>query len=197
MSISTTVDYTPEEQLAARIIASLIYPDFPGGPDLETDAARLGLYAGAVNGCRDPYEMATITMPLDGKLRDCPGDAAMAWEGLRQISSSMRPYARLEPLIRALGSEIQGTQAIRQNGHTNGMTLPTPEPTFDARVCLLPSVQQATTESQERQRLALSPQRRCAYLLVGRRRLHAPREASKGPRSGRRRNLSANHHTAH
>lgn len=96
--------YTPEEQLAAQIIASLIYPGYPGGPDLETDAGQLGLYGPAVSNCRDPYEMATISMVRDGILRDCTGDAATAWEGMRQMSSPMRPYARLEPLIRELGS---------------------------------------------------------------------------------------------
>lgn len=95
--------YAPEEQLAAKIIASLIYADFPGGPDLETDAAPLGLYAPAVNACRDPYENAAIMMPITGKLYDCPGDAATAWEGLRQMSGAATPYAKLDPLIRTLG----------------------------------------------------------------------------------------------
>lgn len=95
--------YTPEEQLAAKIIASLIYADYPGGPDLETDPAQLGLYAPAVNAVRDPYDTAATMMPITGKLYDCPGDAATAWEGLRQMSGPATPYAKLDPLIRTLG----------------------------------------------------------------------------------------------
>lgn len=98
--------YSPEEQFAAKIIASLIYPDYPSGPDLDTDAAGLGLYKSAVNICRDPYDRATQTMPLDGILRDCPGDAATAWEGLRQMTGPATPYARIDPLIRELGGAI-------------------------------------------------------------------------------------------
>lgn len=98
-----TTTYAPEEQLAATIIASLIYPDWPSGPDLETDSGQLGLYKGAVEACRDPYEMATTKMIATGQLYDAPGGAAMAWEGLRQMSGSATPYARLDPLIRDLG----------------------------------------------------------------------------------------------
>lgn len=101
------IEYSPEERAAAKIIASLIYPDYPSGPDLETDSSTLGLLGPAVNTCRDPYEFAAITMPLDGILRDCTGDAATAWEGLRLMSSAMRPYARIDPLIRELGGAIQ------------------------------------------------------------------------------------------
>jgi hypothetical protein len=99
-------DYVPVEQLAAKIIASLIYVDWPSGPDLDTDPAQLGLYAPAVMACRDPYDMAAITMPQDGILRDCHGDAATAWEGLRQMTGAATPYARIDPLIRELGGAI-------------------------------------------------------------------------------------------
>ncbi len=98
------IEYTPDEQKAARVIASLIYPDYPKGPDLETYVN--GLYGPAVNTCRDPYEMAAITMPIDGKLRDCHGDAATAWEGLRQMNGPATPYAKLDPLIRSIGGSI-------------------------------------------------------------------------------------------
>lgn len=98
------MNYSADEQKAARVIASLIYPDYPGGPDLETHVN--GLYGPAVNTCRDPYEMAAITMPIDGKLRDCPGDAATAWEGLRQMSGAATPYAKLDPLIRSIGGAV-------------------------------------------------------------------------------------------
>ena len=101
------MDYSPEERTAAIIIASLIYADYPGGPDLETDSSALGLLASAVESCRDPYHMAAITMPIDGVLRDCTGDAATAWEGLRQMSSAMRPYAQLDPLIREIGGGLE------------------------------------------------------------------------------------------
>ncbi len=98
------MNYSADERTAARVIASLIYPDFPNGPDLETHVN--GLYGPAVNTCRDPYEMATITMVQDGKLRDCHGDAATAWEGLRQMSGAATPYAKLDPLIRSIGGAI-------------------------------------------------------------------------------------------
>jgi hypothetical protein len=113
------MDYSPEERTAAIIIASLIYPGYPGGPDLDTDSATLGLLASAVESCRDPYHMAAITMPLDGVLRDCPGDAATAWEGLRQMSSAMRPYAQLDPLIREIGGAIH-LPPLRPAQPTNG-----------------------------------------------------------------------------
>lgn len=119
--------YSPEEQFAAKIIASLIYPDYPDGPDLDTDPAQLGLYKAAVDTCRDPYEMAAITMPLDGILRDCHGDAATAWEGLRQMTGPATPYARIDPLIRELGG------AIRELG--GAITMPeTPAPKPKPRV---------------------------------------------------------------
>ena len=98
--------YTPEEQLAARIIASCIYPDWPGGADLTTDPTPLGLYARAVIAVRDPYELATELMPRTGKLYDSPTDAATAWEGLRQMTGTVTPYARIDPLVRELGAAI-------------------------------------------------------------------------------------------
>lgn len=98
--------YTPEEQLAARIIASCIYPDWPGGADLTTDPTPLGLYARAVIAVRDPYELATELMPRTGKLYDSPTDAATAWEGLRQMTGTATPYARIDPLVRELGAAI-------------------------------------------------------------------------------------------
>lgn len=119
--------YAPEEQAAATMIASLIYHDYPGGPDLETDTAQLGLYAPAVNACRWPYEKAADMMPITGQLYDCPGDAAMAWEGLRQMTGDGTPYARLDPLIRELGGAITlppvppPAKPRAKNGtHTNG-----------------------------------------------------------------------------
>jgi hypothetical protein len=70
--------------------------------------------------------MAAITMVQDGILRDCPGDAATVWEGQRQMSSAMRPYARLDPLIRELGGAIALPElrpAPAKNG--NGLHPPT------------------------------------------------------------------------
>lgn len=107
--------YTPEEQAAATIIASLIYPDWPSGPDLETDPEPLGLYSTAVSWCREPYEKATELMIKTGQLYDAPGDAATAWEGLRQMTGAATPYARIDPLIRDLGGAAVPT-------------LPAPEP---------------------------------------------------------------------
>ena len=105
------MNYTADEQAAARVIASLIYPDYPNGPDLETHVN--GLYGAAVDWCREPYAMAAETMPKDGILRDCHGDAATAWEGLRQMSGAATPYAKLDPLIRTIGGSINPH-------HTNG-----------------------------------------------------------------------------
>ncbi len=101
-----TPSYTPEEQAAARIIASCIYPDWPGGADLDSDPAALGLYASAVAAVRDPYELAAVLAPKTGKLYDSPGDAATAWEGLRQMTGAATPYARLDPLVRELGAAL-------------------------------------------------------------------------------------------
>jgi len=112
------MDYSADEQTAARVIASLIYPDYPGGPDLTTYVN--GLYGPAVNTCRDPYEMAAITMPIDGKLRDCHGDAATAWEGLRQMSGAATPYAKLDPLIRTIGGTLLPSAPVIPKKHTNG-----------------------------------------------------------------------------
>lgn len=111
--------YTPEEQLAARIIASLIYPDFPGGPDLATDPAQLGLYVSAVEACRDPYRNAERLAPLTGKIYDCPSDAATAWEGMRMMSGAATPYARIDPLVRTIGGELEVSKngaKLRRNG---------------------------------------------------------------------------------
>lgn len=119
--------YTPEEQLAAKIIASLIYPDFPGGPDLETSTADLGLYKSAVDTCRDPYEMAPILAQKTGKIYDCPGDAATAWEGLRQMTSAATPYARIDPLIRELGGAIVPTMPPVKPKARNGTNGAKPE----------------------------------------------------------------------
>jgi hypothetical protein len=100
------MQYTPEELSAAQIIASLIYPNWPSGPDMESDIGPLGLYGYAVESVRWPYVNAADMMPLTGKLYDCPGDAAVCWEGLRQMTGDATPYARLEPLIRELGGAI-------------------------------------------------------------------------------------------
>lgn len=95
--------YTPEERQAARVIASLIYADYPLGPDLQSDSTCLGLYTAAVDACRDPYETARVLGATTGKLYDCPGDAAVVWEGLRMMTGAATPYAKIDPLIRALG----------------------------------------------------------------------------------------------
>jgi len=113
-------EYTPEEQQAARIIASLIYPAYPGGPDLDSDTGGLGLYAAAVDAVRDPYETAAVLMEKTGKLYDSPGDAATVWEGLRQMTSAATPYARIDPLVRELGGAAHAP--------SNGAAKPPPKP---------------------------------------------------------------------
>ena len=118
------MSYTADEQAAARVIASLIYPDYPNGPDLETHVN--GLYGAAVDWCREPYAMAAETMPKDGILRDCHGDAATAWEGLRQMSGTATPYAKLDPLIRTIGG------AISPPVHIAGEPAAPPAPALDA-----------------------------------------------------------------
>jgi AAA domain len=114
-------DYTDIELAAAQVIASLIYPDYPGGPDLDADAAAFGLYDSAIDACREPHDAAALLMQQNGKLYDPHSDAATAWEGLRQMSGPATPYARIDPLIRAIGDEIgaQQTQAAHAALHAN------------------------------------------------------------------------------
>lgn len=120
------IDYTPEERAAAKIISSLIYPDYPGGPDLDSPIDALGLYEYAVEQVRWPYANAADMMPLTGRLYDCPGDAATCWEGLRQMTGAATPYARLDPLVRELGGSIldlpraPASKPPRKNGQSNG-----------------------------------------------------------------------------
>jgi predicted transcriptional regulator len=100
-------EYTDAERAAATIIASLIYPDYPNGPDLTTDASALGeMWRDAIDTVRDPYHDAVFLAPRTGKTYDCPGSAATAWEGLRQMTGSLTNYAKIDPLVRALGGEI-------------------------------------------------------------------------------------------
>jgi hypothetical protein len=112
-------EYTPQERLSASIIASLIYPDWPSGPDLERDVSACGVYARAIEMVREPYHTATILMEKTGKLYDSPGDAATAWEGLRNMSLPQAPYARIDPLIREYGGQI-AEQLDKEQSKANG-----------------------------------------------------------------------------
>ena len=46
--------YSPQQRLAARAIASLLAPDWPGGPDLDPPAFN-GIWGDAVDLIVDPY----------------------------------------------------------------------------------------------------------------------------------------------
>lgn len=114
-------DYTPQERAAATIIASLIYPDYPSGPDLATDAVSCGeMWQHAIEACRDPYETAALLAQHTGKLYDSPAGAATAWEGLRQMTGTATNYAKIDPLVRAIGGEIEAMQqeAVRRAQRT-------------------------------------------------------------------------------
>src|SRR5262245_18271280 len=65
--------YTDQERAAATIIACLIYPDYPSGPDLTTDAAAIGeMWQNAIDTVRDPYNDASFLAQHTGKSYDSP-----------------------------------------------------------------------------------------------------------------------------
>jgi len=109
-------EYTPQEQLTAQIIASLITPDWPSGPDLDTPAVAAGPYAKAIETVRMPYHLAAQLSTQNGKQYDSPADAAMAWEGLRVSSDPAQPWAKLDPLIRDLCGAAQQRRPEARNG---------------------------------------------------------------------------------
>ncbi len=93
-------EYTPVEHEAARIIASLIYPDWPGEPMLGRDPAPCGIYAKPIADLYALYDKVAQVMIQRGEALDARPMAADLWEAFRSNSSAETPYARIDPLLR-------------------------------------------------------------------------------------------------
>lgn len=129
--------YSPAERNAAQIIASLIYPDYPSGPDLETPPETFRFkeahWAKAVATVREPYTLAAKLMEQTGKQYDSAGDAATAWELLRSASSSDEPFAKIEPLVRELGGATARPAAPPAKNGTHPSAPPAKDYVVDLR----------------------------------------------------------------
>lgn len=129
--------YSPQQRLAARAIASLLAPDWPGGPDLDPPAFN-DIWGDAVKAVQEPYYLADRLAEKTGKVYDRAGDAATAWEMLRSASTPDAPYSAIDPLIRDLLAEVDSTPArpARRRRASTEYTVAAPEQLTESALIL-------------------------------------------------------------
>lgn len=109
--MTPTPEYSPQQKMAAMTIASLIHPAWPAGPDLDPPVYN-GIWGDAVKAVQAPYHLAVELMQQAGQQYDSPADAALAWELLRNNSTTDAPYAAIEPLIRTLMAQADSAPPV-------------------------------------------------------------------------------------
>lgn len=114
--MTPTPEYSPQQKMAAMTIASLIHPAWPAGPDLDPPVYN-GIWGDAVKAVQAPYHLAVELMQQTGQQYDSPADAALAWELLRNNSTTDAPYAAIEPLIRTLMAQADSAPPVPRREH--------------------------------------------------------------------------------